>query len=448
MAKEPSSTTTKLRSRITCPHCWHEFGPHEIKWVSVHPELVRDGKVGADAQLRFIPSRFNRACQAIDMNGSPCTELACPNCHLLVARALLELQPLFFSVLGTPGSGKSYFIASMIWNLRKELNQSFRLAFGDADPTANRILNHYEETLYFNPDSNEFVQLEKTQEEGDLYQSVQFGERTVWYPKPFVFTIQPNSEHPKCEHSTQLSRAVCLYDNAGEHFMPGGTTANNPVTQHLSLSKALFFLYDPTQHPRIRQACAGQSADPQMKGHGKTHRQDQVLFEAATTIRSHAGIPQNEKYDRPLIVVVTKYDAWNSLTNSAPLKASHVIRKSSSGMCMIDRKRIETVSGQVRALLQKYTPEFVAAAEGFSNDVTYIPVSALGHAPTVTGDFLNVRPCDVRSSWTEIPFIYALNKVAPKMVPAVKGGSQADIPSQSKTNRQRKSAHRRTERGK
>ena len=51
-----------------------------------------------------------------------------------VPRALLEMKPVFLSILGAPASGKSYFLASMTWRLRQLLPRQFALNFGDADP--------------------------------------------------------------------------------------------------------------------------------------------------------------------------------------------------------------------------------------------------------------------------------------------------------------------------
>lgn len=87
-----------LRGRVTCPHCWHEFPPHDVRWVSAHPDLNGDPKLGGDALLRFLPSRFNVQGQALDAHGVPCTELACPHCHLRVSRALLEMKPFVFTL--------------------------------------------------------------------------------------------------------------------------------------------------------------------------------------------------------------------------------------------------------------------------------------------------------------------------------------------------------------
>ena len=56
---------------------------------------------------------------------------------------------------------------------------------------------------------------------------------------------------------------------------------------------------------------------------GRTTRQESILLEAATRVRRYVGLPQNARHNRPLIVVLTKYDSW--LDDNGP--AALVIRE-------------------------------------------------------------------------------------------------------------------------
>lgn len=407
----------QLRSRVTCPHCWQQYPPEEVLWISAHSDLRGDPLLGEDEQQRFLPSRFDPDGKALDVKGVACKDLACPHCHLSVSWASLQMNPLFISILGAPGSGKSFLLASMTWQFRQTLRDKFCLSFGDADPLANQVLSDYEEALFLNPNDDELVTLKKTELEGDLYQSVRFGDREVWYPRPFVFSTQPLDGHPDFEKRRLLARALCLYDNAGEHFLPGGETARSPM-KHLALSEVLLFLFDPTQHPKFRQACNGSSNDPQMGKHGWSHRQDQVLLEVASRIRSQAGWPQDAKYPHPLIVVVTKYDAWCSVIGGQRVDLDSIIRPVNSAMSALDIQSLQSVSKKLQDVLKKYAPEIVTAAEGFSDDVLYVPVSALGCGPEIDSNTgaLGVRPKNVNPMWAEVPLLYALHKSTKRLV--------------------------------
>ncbi|MFK7817990.1 MAG: hypothetical protein AB8G99_04685 [Planctomycetaceae bacterium] len=384
-------------------------------WVSTHAKLYGDARLGSEVQRRFLPTRFDPGGNAVDSQGSTCSEVACPKCHLVIPRTMFEMPSLFYSILGSPGSGKSHLLATTTWQLRQALGRRFKLSLTDADPESNRLLNESEARLFFNEEPNKLTAIGKTETEGALYQPVQFGEETIWYPRPFVFSLQPLLNHPN-KDDQDLAKAMCLYDNAGEHFLPGGESSISPATQHLTISRGLLFLFDPTQHARFREACVD-SDDPQMSTTGRSFRQDQILNEAANRIRTQAGLSQRDKYQKPLIVVMTKFDSWGPFVSDIELREPiQEVGETSA----LDKTLVETVSTQMRNVMSNYAPEFVNAAEGFAEHVTYIPVSALGVSPEVdesTGS-LGVRPNDVAPSWAEVPLLYLLSLTSSGLIPA------------------------------
>lgn len=414
----PGPVQLKLVDKVTCPHCWNPFVPEDSLWIAEHPELIGDTKLGADYSKRFLPSRFTVEGDAIDELGYRATKLACPECHLEVPRALFQIPPVFFSVLGAPACGKSYFLASMTWRMRQLLPSHFAVSMNDSDAVANARLHQYEEQQFLNPNTDELVAIEKTQVEGDLYDLVDMGGHSVSLPKPFMFTIQPLARHKHYASAKKVSRVMCLYDNAGESFLPGVDSATAPVTRHLALSRCLFFLFDPTQDPRFRAACQGISSDPQMAVRSQrlsreaSVRQDTILLEAINRVRRHAGLREDELHQRPLIIVVTKWDSWKGLlpelSTDAPYKQFPELN-----MNVLDGPRIERTSEQIGDMLRQLTPEIVAAAEGFAKDLHFLPVSAIGGSPEVdpkTGA-LGVRPKDMNPYWVEVPILYALSRL-------------------------------------
>jgi hypothetical protein len=403
--------TSRLRPRITCPHCWDKFAPEQILWVSSHAELMGDRVLGPEAPSRFLPTRFNVQGQAIDARGMACQTLACPRCHLPIARDLIESDPLFISIIGVPSSGKSYFLASMTWQLRRVLPANFHVTFGDADTVSNRSLNEYEETLFLSDARQELVAIRKTELQGELYDQIRLGQQIMSLPRPFLFTLRPTSSHPRASSSTEVSRVLCLYDNAGEHFQPGMDSASAPVTQHLAKSRVLMFLYDPTQDVRFREKLRTFSQDPQLSSTARAQRQETVLTEAALRVRRHAGLGSAQKLDRPLIVIVAKSDVWAPLVE-ADLVSEPLVSIPNHQQAMVDVGRIERTSAILRAMMRHYAPEFVAAAEDFCQHVIYIPVSSLGQAPQEDPQTkaLGVRPGDIHPRWVTVPILYTFAK--------------------------------------
>ncbi|OYW19377.1 MAG: hypothetical protein B7Z55_08950, partial [Planctomycetales bacterium 12-60-4] len=208
-----------ILERVTCPHCWEQFPPERSLWVSEHTDLLGDHRLGDLQQQRFLPSRFTVDGWAIDAKNMSCHQLACPNCHLTIPRAMYEMEPLFLSIFGAPSSGKSYFLAAMTWELRKTLPLKFSLSFSDADPVMNQTLTEYEREVFANDNEETLTPMNrlihKTDIVGDLYDSVSFGKHTINFPRPFLFSLQPQGAHPKANSGTGVGRAICLYDNAG-----------------------------------------------------------------------------------------------------------------------------------------------------------------------------------------------------------------------------------------
>lgn len=398
-------------------------------WISEHPDLIGDAKLGSDFAQRFLPSRFSVEGDAIDAAGYRATRLACPQCHLEVPRALYQVPAVFYSILGAPGCGKSYFLASMTWKLRQALPRFFQVTMNDADAQANARLHQYEEQQFLNPDPDQLVALAKTETHGDLYDQVNMGDHSITLPRPFMFTLQPGPKHPNFARSKAVSRVACLYDNAGESFLPGADSVSSPVTRHLALSACLFFCFDPTQDPRFRRACEGKSDDPQMRNSaGRPHRdasvrQDTILTEAIQRVRRHAGLREDELHQRPLVIVVTKWDSWkNLLPNLGNDNPYFDVPNQPARTLNLDH--IESVSKQVEGLLHDLCPEIVAAAQGFARELTFIPVSATGHGPEIdpTTGSLGIRPRDIDPYWVEVPLLFAMSQWARGLI-----GSQRKI---------------------
>jgi len=408
-ARRPS-TRIALLAKITCPHCWHRFLPQDILWVARHSDLLGDERLGRDAAMRFLPSRFNADGAAIDARGMVCQALACPECHLIVPRPLLEAEPFFSSIIGVSASGKSYFLTAMTWELRRLLPSRFAVAFSDTDALTNSALNHHEETLFLAADPEKPVKLDKTDVVGSLlYDQIHVGQQVISLPRPFLFTMLPSSQHPNAELAAQLARVVCVYDNAGEHFNPGEDVASSPVTQHLGRSRALMFLYDPTQDPRFRARCRGLSRDPQLEDGSPTRRQETVLLETVNRLRLYGGLASTQKLDRPMLVIVPKADVWSPLCG-LDLTLEPIIPKAIADGTLdgVDVSRIEGVSTIVREMLLDTAPEFVLMAEDSCTHVIYIPISALGGSPEMRDgrEGLWIRPSQIRPQWVTVPFLY------------------------------------------
>src|SRR5262249_16059476 len=147
-------------------------------------------------------------------------------------------------------------LAAMTWELRRLMPKYCGLTFQDVDPDVNRILNDYEHQMFFSRSGSKLVPMhqliQKTRKAGDQYHFVSIGDQIIQYPRPFLFSIRGSSaSHNGQSHIAE--RTLCVYDNAGEHFLAGQDSVSTPVTQHLTQCDVLFYLFDPLQHPRFAE---------------------------------------------------------------------------------------------------------------------------------------------------------------------------------------------------
>ena len=411
MENSPAATISRIagsgRQGIVCPHCWHRFDVDEFLFIARHQSLIGDPVLGADAALRFLPSRFTPEGNAVDAAGMSCPDMACPRCHLRIPQAASEMPPLFLSIVGATASGKSYFLTSMTWELRNTLASNFAISFTDTDAVNNQILNDFEETVFLHSNADEIVSLRKTELQGELYNQVLLDNMLINLPKPFMFTVTPAEHHPRYEQvRDSMSRTLVLYDNAGEHFEPGMDSVDNPTTKHLIHSDTIFFLFDPTKDVRFRKMLTG-STDPQMAATACVQRQEIILTEMINRIKKYSGMRSVKKSAKTLLLVVSKFDVWKHLLDMDVPKEPWVWEPDYN-TCVLDVDLIKNVSFAVRQLLLQHCPEVVATAESFAGEVLYMPNSALGHSPELNPEtgMIGIRPSDVAPFWVTVPMLY------------------------------------------
>lgn len=428
-----------MLDRVTCPHCWHQFPPHDTLWVAAHPSLRGDPRLGEEAATRFLPSRFTAAGGAVDELGAECTQLACPACHLVVPRLCFEFQPWFVSIVGAPGSGKSYYLATAIQMLRRRMADWFQISFTDTQADLNQLVVGYEEQLFvnFNPTKPApLAQLVlKTQANSlDNHSSVLMGGQSVLRPRPMMFSVRRQTKAPT-PAATDPSRVMCVYDNAGESFMQESALA--PVTEHLAKAKLLLFLFDPTLHAtfRTRLTAAGITVASDEPANAIARRQHLVLTEMANRTRRHANMPAGAKTDKPLVVIVTKKDLWGQLLlkehAGGPIAMEYKNPTPDQTKCVLRLDRIEEHSKRLRAVLKESANEIVDAAEGFANTVLYVGVSALGGKPHQEGSqkAWSIAPQDIKPDWVDVPLLYGLHKTVPHLIPAGRQQQPASAPT-------------------
>lgn len=393
-----------------CPRDWMRFDTVNV--LAIHPSELGDRILGESELKRFLPERFGKDGFPLTADGVPCSRLACPHCRGELPPNLIEKAPHMLSIVGDSMSGKSYFLAVAVRQLKRLLPGKFGINFTDGDPVGNATLAKMISKL-FNPSQNPAdTFIGKTQLAGETYKKFMRHGEMVNLPTPFTYNL--------VSRKRQTSTMV-LYDNAGEHFRPGSLEQEkSATTEHLAWASGILFLFDPCQH-RDALALMDENADPQIKKYKNDKRllldQDVVLAEIAERVRGWRRLSLGQAHDVPLALILGKHDL---LTEHLPLDQL-TLDVCTNGK--ISMEAIRSNSEAARSFLLEHCPDIVGAAENISDRVMYFPASAFGSPaveingvknsegdPQIGPDTKNLKPYLI-----EAPFLWILSEVEPAL---------------------------------
>lgn len=400
------------RGEFTCPTCWLKFDRADVLSIAVHEDLRGDRKLGEDAMLRFVPTEFNSKGQAMDAMSLPTTDVACPHCHRKLPPGFMDVPHHIFSIVGAPSAGKSYYLSVLVRQLQRTLFREFGVAFRDADPTCNAIINSMKNRLFAGSSATDAM-LIKTQLEGEMYERLQRHDRVVALPRPFIFSVSdPRGTGHDC--------SLIFYDNAGEHFEPGIANEESPGTLHVASSAGIFYLFDPIASPEFRRALRGHE-DPQfaMDGIGKRlDQQDVIMAELEVRVKQNQNISIADKIDVPVAVMIGKCDILRDELDWERILEPIVDKQ-------LDMAILEKNSEILREYMMDMHPSIVANAEALSRHVKYFPVSPFGHSPEkveIEGKkYIAPDPDKLDPVMVEVPTLWVLSFVEPELIPVAEG---------------------------
>jgi len=398
-----STLRRTLRPNTTCPQCWSAFPSADVRFIAESPTLVGDPIVGSDESLRFLPTRFDRQGRAIDPGGAVCMRMACPVCHLEVPPALLEVGQTVVSVVGAPSSGKSVLLAAATFMMRSGLVVP-GLDFTDIDPSLNDLTIDLEGTLFKSATPEVPTMIAKTETSGRLYRSYRRGDLRITAPKPQLFGLARGG----------VRSVLALYDNAGEHFLPGAVPPFEQATRHLGVSSAIVLVIDPTQDPRVYGPLGGRDHVAALGGSSSAPgRADLVLVELVNRVRRQRGLSASEPLPLRVVVALSKHDLWSPL---AP-EIEDVLRGASTAhpMRAPDGATLSRVHRGGVAFLERHLPEVLGAVRSVEPGFKVVPFSGLGRAPQLdaSSGAMSIVPATVRPIWAAVPFIVALSEAMP-----------------------------------
>ena len=402
------------KGEFQCPICWLHFEGKHIKHIASHQDLMGDSILGQADYRRFIPKNWDSAGNALDDFGVASPDTACPHCHERLPAGFGEFQQHIFSIVGAPSAGKSYYLAILLKSLKRHLFHKFEITFMDQDPEYNIELNDIINKLFAARNASE-GRIQKTQMKGSNYKPVVREEKEVFLPKPYIFNIsRTNVEN--------TDSCLVFYDNAGEHFLPSNSKAQDFHILHVAKASSLFFLYDPLANIDIKHALIKVESD-QLKLDSVPDQQASILSQMNVKISRALGKATADKLDAPFAVVVGKCDIWHSLVPDWDMIADPVGKDN-----VLDHMIVDANSNIIRGFLNEYAPEIVASVERISRNVRYFSVSAFGHKPKIHkviaedgSKFEDIapEPSMIKPFMVEAPTDWAISQTIPDLIPQI-----------------------------
>lgn len=383
---KPNSTLSNEPIPTTCPHCWFDFPPSDALFIATHPELIGDEALG-EHQYKRLPRDevVIKKGRATDKKyGFPITDRACPQCRLQIPKSMLRKSPIFVSMAGAPSAGKTYFIASLIHTLRRQLPQEFNLLLEYAiSDEIDRIEKEVDKL--FHSSSGKPVWLDKTQEAGGTVNNkVYINGQWVELPKPFLFSCRPSPNHFDYQkRHDSLHQNLALYDCSGEHFQyHRHKDTSNRSFGHFAKANAVLFVYDPLQDSPVLDHLESRSNDPQVHKQKHINHQEKTLEAVIHQLRILRQLIPETRIKAPLLIVVQKYDVWHGLLPEwAKIGPEAFLRSSNDGTSGVHIDELNKSSLHIRKFLFDICPMFVSLAEANFETVRYFAVSALGKSP-------------------------------------------------------------------
>ncbi len=403
----PQSTTTQAAEKqsarptggkeLVCPHCQHRFTEDEMLAIASHRDLRGDDILGHTAMKRFSPEKFDSRGIAIDNNGALSPETACPGCHLALPPFFKHTHQHVIPLIGASGSGKTYYLVSMLHQMEADLPRLFNTAFRDADTGGNATIERLKHQV-FSARTPRQTYIGPTMEDGKFYQQVWENGQFKTQPRPLTFNINSGSQ----------SHSLVLYDYAGQ-------SSNNGERRNLHMLKspsACMFMYDPCADAAFSRLLTDNQQDEIQDDTWANISQTAVLTETELQLRLNFNTPHGHPVPLPMAFIIGKLDIWQHLLGPEPLLP--IVHGGK-----IIREHIQANSRRIRQLLFNINPAICANAESLSANVCYFALSSMGSAPvrfrdSDTGEILSApNPADLHPTGVTAPLLWLLSNVVP-----------------------------------
>ena len=380
--------------KITCPYCYNTFKKSESMWRCNSYSCKNEKKEvdekyceyhnitnpESNKQPHIIQkSKVKKGYVQCDLCGDSSNKKICPVCHSMLPSTD---ENIIISIIGGPGSGKSYYVGSLLKQL---------YASGTSVNCALRFTTPDDSKMYYDRYNKYFEKkqvLQKTKPPAN-------GVNIVGANLPVLCDIYDYKK---------VKRTFTFFDAAGENFEDESTMRY--LSPYISHSSAIILLLDPTKIEYVKNVLMQEKHDlfsdlNQVRENDTSF--DIILKNIVDVIRNQNK--SNGIIDIPIAVTFSK---WDMVENSEALRPEgcNILNPSPHFSQGFSETDCENVSSEVEGLLGSWGySNFVELVKKDFKTYKFFGCSAIGSAIDKNGNAPNIV-----SKRVEDPFLWLMHQ--------------------------------------
>lgn len=319
---------------VTCPYCMDVVSRDNLKYTCK--------KCGME-----YPSTIKvQSCATKNCGGL--LELKCPTCDKELPATIFQFDEYIkFCIVGQTACGKTNYITVMLEEFKQKLNKKMLIA----------PMNF--ETSDIQVDHVDYLYKRK----------IELPATPSGYMTPQLWQITDRTKYNKMKESYKVY-SLNIFDGAGEDYLH----MTDDIRRYINGSDYIFFLVDPLNLPEVRKQL-GLKSDNQ-------NSSDELVKGMAQYLRMGFGLPAGKRIDKPVAVVLTKFDMIMGLMGSAQVTQENDASYSGDYM----KSDADAIDSEIRSWLESIGESYFLSALDINFKKTrFFGVSSYGHAPTTNG---------------------------------------------------------------
>ena len=376
--------------KTVCPYCYNTFGISKVQWRCNSYKCKNDNAETdekyceyhniSDAERHKQPhiisfGKPKKGFVKCNLCGDVTNIKICPNCH---SRLPSTDENVIISIIGAPGSGKSYYVGSLLKQFYKHAT-SVNCACKYTTEDDSKLF----ESRYNIPFEKNQV-LDKTQPPSK-------GVNIVGANLPILCDIYD---------SKNVKRTFTFFDAAGENFEDQSTM--DYLSPYISHSSAIILLLDPTKIEHVYNTLVSENPDI----YSSHNKENKISFESILQNIVDVINKQNKTRGKIDIPIAVTFSKWDVIENSKSLRPEgcNILNPSPHFTQGYSPDDCENVSSEVEGLLGSWNySNFVELVKQNFKTVKFFGCSSIGANISKEGDVPNIV-----SKRVEDPFLWLL----------------------------------------